>query len=444
MKNFINFVTIIATVFAVSCQRDSIVEQHDISNDNEAQELSYAISEEEALARLDEFMTAFDGTETRAQRRAVKSITKVSSADVCDKTRASSEEDIENLFYIVEFENGEGSAVLGADRRLEPVYAVFDETVITTEDFRNAANGENSNDISTFTAEVISQSAQNSRLVIDFPGFIDPPSSDWMDDIYQTSVTRYIEPMLNTKWNQTGYFNDKFRDKPKDADYNDDQQCAGCTTIALGQILNYHTYPSPIDLNGHTYYWRDINSATWNNTSLDDQTKDVVAAFLFDLAEALDAIYYENGETGAGRSDVKRVLKNSHYYDITNGEINEARIYPMLYNYKPVWTEGYSSNGNGHAWVIDGWKTISTTHIRITYNGNNVEISRQIIGTTSTHYVHCNMGWLGECDGYYTMNIFDVSVQLPDDRIETEYGDWAGTNGDSVYTYGFNAVTYNF
>ena len=197
MKNFTKFAYVMIAVLAVSCQSDSIVEQHNIPNNNEAQELSYAISEEEALARLDEFMTAFDGTETRAQRRAVKSITKVSSADVCDKTRASSEEDIENLFYIVEFENGEGSAVLGADRRLEPVYAVFDETVITTEDFRNAANGENSNDISTFTAEVISQSAQNSRLVIDFPGFIDPPSSDWMDDIYQTSVTRYIEPMLN-------------------------------------------------------------------------------------------------------------------------------------------------------------------------------------------------------------------------------------------------------
>ena len=30
MKNFINFVTIIATVFAVSCQSDSIVEQHNI------------------------------------------------------------------------------------------------------------------------------------------------------------------------------------------------------------------------------------------------------------------------------------------------------------------------------------------------------------------------------------------------------------------------------
>ena len=45
---------------------------------------------------------------------------------------------MEELLYIVNFEDEAGYAILGADDRLEPVYAVVDEGSLTTEDFRYA------------------------------------------------------------------------------------------------------------------------------------------------------------------------------------------------------------------------------------------------------------------------------------------------------------------
>ncbi|MFR6556742.1 MAG: Spi family protease inhibitor [Alistipes putredinis] len=53
-------------------------------------------------------------------------------------TRSEATADVEDLLYIVNFENEAGYAILGADDRLEPVYAVVDEGSLTTEDFRYA------------------------------------------------------------------------------------------------------------------------------------------------------------------------------------------------------------------------------------------------------------------------------------------------------------------
>ncbi len=53
-------------------------------------------------------------------------------------TRSEATADVEDLLYIVNFENEAGYAILGADDRLEPVYAVVDEGSLTTEEFRYA------------------------------------------------------------------------------------------------------------------------------------------------------------------------------------------------------------------------------------------------------------------------------------------------------------------
>ena len=55
-----------------------------------------------------------------------------------DGTRSEATADVEDLLYIVNFENEAGYAILGADDRLEPVYAVVDEGSLTTEEFRYA------------------------------------------------------------------------------------------------------------------------------------------------------------------------------------------------------------------------------------------------------------------------------------------------------------------
>ena len=65
----------VMVVGAISCQKN-VVMNDSLNEDPTIKESTspYAISEEEALVRLDSFMEAFDGSETRSQRRKVMHI----------------------------------------------------------------------------------------------------------------------------------------------------------------------------------------------------------------------------------------------------------------------------------------------------------------------------------------------------------------------------------
>ena len=434
----------------VSCKK-SIVEQDVLITGAsiEDQKSHYAVSKEDALNRLNDFMDAFDGAETRSQHRRVVSIKGVSAENICGQTRGSQTNEIGDLLYIVEFENGMGSAILGADERLESVYAVLDESVLTVDDFNNALNGDNLDDISTFAARLIVNDVNNSIFDRNDSLELTPPgggfNTHWYDYVTVVTRTKYIEPLLNTKWDQTSYYNDRFPNTETGAEFGDGKQCAGCTTIALAQILNNNSYPSPIEVNNHTYYWRDLNRHTWNAEPSDIESVDtnLMASFIFDLAEDLRVEYDSNGSTSAGVNDVKRVMRRLGYSNFSEGGITEGRIYPMLLNGRAVWTEGYGTNC-GHAWVIDGWKTLRSNYYCITYNADNVEISRELQLSVTESYVHCNMGWGARCDGYYTTTIFDTTRAHIGDYIEIEYGDKANTTNEYVYNQGFNTLIYSF
>lgn len=437
---------LIAMAMAVaSCQSDVGEEVRVVEQPAECDVASiYAISEEEAIENLNEFMAAFDGAETRANPRVVKRVESVKLDNVC-ATRSSEELDIDNLLYIVEFEDGQGSAVLGADRRLTPVYAVLDESVLTKDDFVNALNGEDTEDVATFTAGVIARSFDpNPDLTITPPG--GGFNTDMYKDITTIAVLEYLPPLLNTKWGQSGIFNDKF---PLNLNANDHQQAAGCVTIALAQILNYNSYPSPITLDGHTFYWRDINQFNRSNfkiASADSVLVDKMSNYIYRLAQDLDVTYGSDGSTYASIADARRVMRRNNYDTFSIGAINKARIYPMIYNNRPVYACGFNASGGGHAWVIDGWKKVQINHILITYDGFGVEKSRRLLSSTETDYVHCNMGYYGKCDGYYTLDLFDLRRLREGYEYEPDYGDIRDTMPAEThrFEYDLESLTYDY
>ena len=256
----------------------------------------------------------------------------------------------------------------------------------------------------------------------------------------------YLPPLLNTKWGQEEIFNDKF---PDNYDGVEGKQSAGCATIALAQILNYHSYPSPITLDGHTFYWSDINQFNRSNfeiASADSVLVDKMSSFIFRLAQDLDVTYYSDGSTGASMQDVRRVMASQGYKHFSIGDITRERIYPMIWTNRPVFAGGFNASGSGHAWVIDGWKTIETSRILITYDGYGVEKSRQTLSSYQTYYVHCNMGYYGMCDGYYTLDLFDLSEERNGDEYESGSGDILGTQPASThrFAYDLESLTYDF
>ena len=120
------------------CTADPGAESGPPGENPPAAENPHAVPVEQALEEID--APAEDGAATRSGGvRRVKSVTTVSPEALSPGgTRSEATADVEDLLYIVNFENEAGYAILGADDRLEPVYAVVDEGSLTTEEFRYA------------------------------------------------------------------------------------------------------------------------------------------------------------------------------------------------------------------------------------------------------------------------------------------------------------------
>ncbi|MBQ7952083.1 MAG: Spi family protease inhibitor [Alistipes sp.] len=153
---------------------------------------STKISKEQALKNLYSELKLIDGA-TRADGtlREVKSIKPLVGA----VTRSGNTLD-NDLLYIVEFGEGQGSAVVAADTRLEPVIAVLDTDVLTAEDFAN----DDMNDISAYMASLIEDYAEGVEKRDALP--LIPANPTNIDTLYTV-----IAPMLKTKWHQQAPYN---------------------------------------------------------------------------------------------------------------------------------------------------------------------------------------------------------------------------------------------
>lgn len=402
-------------IVAVSCQKEFTESASDVTPRTEV-ESAYAISEEKAIERLNEFMQSFDGCETRAVQRVVKSIDAVEYSDIVKTTRGSEDIDIDNLLYIVEFEDGMGSAIIGADRRVEPVYAILDESVLTTEDFENAANGVELDEISTYTAGLIAQSAANRASTYNLLPNVDLTYDDVNIEETET-VTAYIPPMLNTKWHQRAPYNSCYP-LYLTSDGALVNAPAGCGVVAVGQLLTHLRPSTSITLNGHTHSYANLAQFTFNAVVTNTTLKQQMAQFMYDLSIEMDA-QYSRTITSTYSSSAVDALRIAGLSNVSLVEMQTSRIRDMINDYKPIWVRGETSDEEGHAWIIDGRKGVTVNVVEVTYR-NGVVISREFIEAFHRDYMHCNFGWEGNCDGYYNDCIFNVSVEVSN---EPDFGD---------------------
>lgn len=433
MRKF--FFLLMAMTTIVACQKDMNEVAGSVQNDESATENPYAISQEEAIANLEAFLGAFEA-ETRSTQRSIKSIEAVEYSDIVNTTRSSEEIDIDNLLYIVEFEDGQGSAVIGADRRVESVYAVLDESVLTVQDFENAANGVETDDISTYTAGLIAQSAANSV----YSGTI-PPEVDLTYD--ETEIIEYlfpgshVRPMLNTKWHQSSPYNNLYPTKTG-PEGNTGRAPAGCGVIAVGQLLTYLQPTTTITLNGHTHHYADMAQFTYDNNVTDPTLVNKLAQFIYDISEDMNAIYAYDS-TSTTRSQAAQTLRHAGLSNVNVAYYDYDDICEMINDNKPVWLRGKSSDdGGAHAWIIDGIKSGTMKVVKVTKR-DGVVISSETLDTYVVDYVHCNYGWGGISDGFYHDSIFTSSRCI---YREYEYGDQVGYETFS-YDTGLRMIKYN-
>ena len=211
--------------------------------------------------------------------------------------------------------------------------------------------------------------------------------------------------MLNTaRWSQIPPYNNHC---PLDGDAH---SLTGCTQTAMAIIMHHHRWPERAkgrteayttmggiyvpsrDLN-HAYDW-DNMLETYIEGKYNDAEADAVAVLMADLGYAFKAEYtakdtgafpdmmalYEKfGYSPASNRVMRRDHSSEHWVSMLRKEIESSR---------PVYYAGYTAEGSGHAFVIDG--------------------------VDDNDYFHVNWGWGGMCDGFFMIDNLTLDQYLFD------------------------------
>lgn len=445
MKRLIFAFFILSTfVYAYSCAKDELKIVETVEQTNE-----YAISLDEALNNLNKTLDWIDKP-TRGAKRQIATISTISRKDVFGQTTRSDAESTENLLYVVNFENDEGYAILGADSRLEPVLLVADSGNADPADYTDTSTPE---DIylqdSIRPGSVDDPFAQywcaededhyiGNDGTPDIPGLllgytervpIDLEPKDEDDTPHGPVSPDVPTPLLNTAWHQRAPFNNLMYPTRS----ADGIQPAGCTTIAAAQLIAYlgtrgvvtHDY-------GLTSSWEDITKTEQERINSENKIsiEEDIAKFIYDVADGIDVWYDFLGGTFATPNRIKRYLNNIGFNASRSIGYTTEIVTTNLRDNKPVIIGAlgrHNGDLSGHAWVIDGFKYDSNYNISM---------------------VHCNMGWK-KGNGWYSNKVFSTNSDTneydlaydynPDPQDENCYQDGTPTN-TYHYTWWFRMV----
>ena len=410
---------------------------HSYSNDD----FVTIIPLEQAMASLEDFLQETDLFETNFTKaflnRINYSVQIKYAKGAVPLTKAIN--DSLPSFYVVNLIDTLGVAVLGANSAVDPVVAVAencnilcDSLSVILRSFHDVYDAVDSTELSPYfheidsiqyidsgpkivsqlltTAEHFDYFAQNDKdNVLNDPqmngygGPYDPPRRD-------------IPPLLRTNWSQGKWHEYTLYNK----------YClssglpvyAGCTTTAVAMIVAYNEYPSSIiyDSNERALDYPGIKVANPTFLSLEKQEDiSILYGYLFQSMPHLFAL--SSGTCifpNQALMQFKRMGYNNvqmYSSDSLNNTVHGQTIYCSLAAGKPVFIS--AAHGlEGHSWVIDGGKY---------YQGR--------------YMLHCNWGWNGDSNGYFSLSCFNPSEGA-------EYDSTHSTDG-TQYNWHFRLITYD-
>ncbi len=208
---------------------------------------------------------------------------------------------------------------------------------------------------------------------------------------------------------------------------------AGCVPLAISKIFTYFEYPQVLLYNG--IY------VNWNNLKTDyNQAKASAAALLRSVGQNCHSAYFYDG-TFTFPTLAKSYMKDLYFANVNYGDYDTDLVVSMLDNNKPVFIcsiPKLSFNGlqNSHGWNIDGYKT-ETIEREKKYYVNGILKRTEYVELDPIIHVHCDFGWGGSCNGYYTSGVFDLNGDDVDFDINGDAG------SDVNYEWYLKIITYD-
>ncbi len=434
------------TIACAACNTDP-VEIMELTQDA-PQSRTSVVPLNEALGQLDAVMTAIaQDTRSEGAFDCTKTIGDIQVSGGALSTRSGENDLPDTMAYVVNFTDGKGFAVLGAQRTLEPVYAITEAGSFDASKLNDAiARAENRRrnpvpatrsdekeriftDIGTDFAYELLAEAMVAQPRIGAPDTISKSYGPW-------KTLAVIGPLVEVKWDQDRPFNMSMPNSPysdKTSSY-EGRYPVGCGIIAAAQMMTCTRRPTLAPAGSKSYSWTALKTISnytnldlyhqdsFNMNNFDSATKTYMhqlADVLYYLGTRFCAIYNKNG-TGVYIGDVAdslKVMDPSYYANArvvtfnTNMISTMDHMYGNLENNKPIYTRGASTSGTGHAWVMDGYLKRSRSVVCTLSWGGTV---------TTTEYsrlLHLNWGYSGNSDGYYAEGIFDMKQRISQDDI---------------------------
>ncbi|MFQ7331638.1 MAG: C10 family peptidase [Parabacteroides distasonis] len=272
------------------------------------------------------------------------------------KIDGGSEQDSIKLFTFDYFNNGnKGFAIASGDQRLSSVYAIVENGNITDTTF-NWGLKFIINNFSSVIKEELKQIQTNS---------ISPQSST-------LSLSNPIY-LIKTTWGQRHPYN-----KTCQVTGNSCIPPAGCTAVALAQVIAYFDKPSS---RFQGVFNHSAMTAVPSATNLTPNLQDMVAKFVH-YCGVKSNMNYQCNASGAWPHNFEDFDLLGYQWNIANGAPSHNKLYNNIMEGRPAIIVGYSES-EGHTWILDGME----------YDYYNPPVF--------WYRIHCNFGWNGTDNGWF-------------------------------------------
>ena len=365
-KKFLTFVAV--ALMLAACSSEEPMTPPTVENDAMGAN-PYRVSLTDALKNADALLGELgEGETTRSAERKVESVEYYSRPG----TRALGGD---TLLYLVNYADDAGFALLSADSRLRPIYAISDEGSMSFSDTTYNKG------LALFASGVEAELASLPSIQLPIDSLPEGPIIKPEGTVRLTSQKSPMLGYYQSRWGQNSPFNKYCFTK------DSTQATVGCGAIVVGQVLSYYKYPSMVD--SLNINWNKINEGADN---------DSLAKLLRTLGnESYLKMEYSTNEDGGSGCDLSKInqalssLGYSVYCDFI--DFDESNIENFTKNNTPSIIKGerYISENlkTAHVWIIDGYKQYTYRNL-----GTGYETKENVL-------FHCVWGWSGTNNGYF-------------------------------------------
>lgn len=361
MKNSLSFLVTVLSSLLLTCCLNSCSDVGELHEEAEPVfSKDYLIPLSEALQNADQMFKVVAQENTRTGR-------KVKDFDFFQLPSTRNHQEPFHGFYVVNYEDG-GFALLSADRRLCPVYALSENGSLSLSDTTENPG------LSYYINHMMYS------LHPDIPSGPDTTLAP-VPMIPYNFYELYSHPLINgfmAKFHQNMPYNQYCNSGPPSFF----SYVVGCGPLAIGTVMGYYEWPN--NWNGYIFPWKEMKAQPYHSSW----------ARLFETLgrkENTNAVYGFLA-TGTNATEYSQTFVNYGYSRPVFSYFKPSYVESELKSGNPIVVVGnYASSG--HAWVIDGGYTTGCYQ--------EPPIPGEEGHFYYTTYYHCIWGWEGKSNGYY-------------------------------------------